>query len=59
MVKDPVCGMQVDEKKAGAISAYKGTTYHFCAPTCKIEIRREPREVYRQRRDPRREVTGG
>jgi len=35
MVKDPVCGMQVDEKKAGATSAYKGTMYHFCCPACK------------------------
>ena len=42
MVKDPVCGMQVDEKKAGAISAYKGTTYHFCSPTCKSKFDATP-----------------
>ncbi len=35
MAKDPVCGMQVDEKKAAATSVYKGSTYYFCAPGCK------------------------
>ncbi len=34
MVKDPVCGMTVDEKKA--ISAEKnGQTYYFCNPKCR------------------------
>jgi Cu+-exporting ATPase len=42
MVKDPVCGMQVDEKKAGATSAYKGTTYHFCCPACKATFDTTP-----------------
>ncbi len=35
MAVDLVCEMQVDEKKAAATSAYKGTTYSFCAPGCK------------------------
>ena len=35
MALDPVCKMQVDEKKAAATSAYKGTTYYFCASGCK------------------------
>jgi len=42
MVKDLVCGMQVDEKKAGATSAYKGTTYHFCSPACKTKFDTTP-----------------
>ena len=42
MVKDLVCGMQVDEKKAGATSAYKGTTYHFCCPACKATFDTTP-----------------
>ncbi len=29
MAKDPVCGMQVEEKKATATSVYKGATYYF------------------------------
>ncbi len=35
MAKDPVCGMEVDEKKAAATSVYKGMTYYFCAVACK------------------------
>jgi YHS domain-containing protein len=35
MAKDPVCGMEVNEKKAAAKSVHKGKTYYFCAPGCK------------------------
>ncbi len=35
MAKDPVCGMECDEKKAVAKSVCKGKTYYFCAPGCK------------------------
>ena len=35
MAKDPVCGMEVDEKKALAKSQHMGKTYYFCAPACK------------------------
>lgn len=35
MAKDPVCGMEVDEKKAAATSVHQGTTYYFCAKACK------------------------
>jgi len=43
--KDPVCGMDVDEKRAAAAglkSVYKGTTYHFCADECKKQFDKEP-----------------
>jgi len=42
MAKDPVCGMEVDEKKAVATSIYQGKTYYFCAPGCKVAFDREP-----------------
>jgi len=35
MAKDPVCGMEIDEKKAAAKSQHGGKTYYFCAPGCK------------------------
>lgn len=35
MVKDPVCGMNVDEKTAKLKSDFTGKTYYFCAPSCK------------------------
>lgn len=35
MVRDPVCGMSVDEKKARFKSEHMGKTYYFCSRQCK------------------------
>jgi Cu+-exporting ATPase len=42
MAKDPVCNMNVDEKKAAATSVYKGKTYYFCAKVCKEKFDKGP-----------------
>jgi len=42
MAKDPVCGMDVDEKTAPAKSEDKGKTYYFCAPGGKREFDKAP-----------------
>jgi YHS domain-containing protein len=42
MAKDPVCRMTVDEEKAAAKSEYKGKTYYFCAPGCKVAFDKDP-----------------
>ena len=42
MAIDPVCGMQVDEKKAAATSDYKGQKYYFCSAGCKKAFDQEP-----------------
>jgi YHS domain-containing protein len=42
MAVDPVCGMEVDESKAAATSAYQGTTYYFCAQGCKVTFDKDP-----------------
>jgi YHS domain-containing protein len=42
MAKDPVCGMDVDEKKAAGKSEYNGQTYYFCSPGCKKSFDKEP-----------------
>jgi len=34
MAKDPVWGMDVNEKTAKYKTTYKGKTYYFCAPGC-------------------------
>ena len=34
MVKDPVCGMEVDEKKSKFISSKDGKKYYFCSKDC-------------------------
>ena len=38
MAKDPICGMDVDEKAAAATSTHKGKTVYFCCPGCKKEF---------------------
>ena len=42
MAKDPVCGMEVDEKKAAATSTHQGTTYYFFAKACKATFNKNP-----------------
>lgn len=42
MVKDPVCGMDVDPANAADSVEYKGQTYYFCAPGCKVAFEKEP-----------------
>ncbi|MBT9172138.1 MAG: Copper-exporting P-type ATPase A [Syntrophomonadaceae bacterium] len=39
---DPVCKMTVDDKNAAATSSYKGTTYYFCAKSCKERFDKDP-----------------
>jgi len=41
MVKDPVCGMDVDEK-APLKSAHEGKNYVFCSASCKAKFDKEP-----------------
>ncbi|MDD1766942.1 MAG: YHS domain-containing protein [Methanomassiliicoccales archaeon] len=42
MAKDPICGMEVDEKDAKWTSQHKGKTYYFCAPGCKKKFEQDP-----------------
>jgi YHS domain-containing protein len=42
---DPVCGMEVDQKRAaaaGRTSDYRGATYYFCGDDCKKKFDAEP-----------------
>ena len=34
--------MQVEESKAAGKSEYKGTTYYFCSPGCKVSFDKNP-----------------
>jgi len=40
--KDPVCGMDVDPKKAAGSTTYKGVTYYFCSTGCLKKFQAEP-----------------
>ncbi len=42
MAKDPICGMEVDEKTAAAKSEHMGKTYYFCALGCKKAFDENP-----------------
>lgn len=42
--RDPVCGMEVDERQAAARIDYQGQTYSFCCPHCKAEFESNPAE---------------
>ena len=40
---DPICKMEVDtDNPNGGSSEYKGTSYYFCAPGCKVAFDAEP-----------------
>ncbi len=42
VVKDPVCGMDVDAATAAGHTEHDGQTYHFCSPMCKEKFDRNP-----------------
>ncbi len=44
MVKDPICGMDVDPKSAAGKSEYLGQTYYFCSNGCKKAFDKEPQK---------------
>jgi YHS domain-containing protein len=48
MVQDPVCGMQVDEKRAAHTSQVQGRTHYFCSSECKQMFDREPQRYLTQ-----------
>lgn len=42
MVKDPVCGMEVDENQVKHQVQYMNKTYYFCAQRCKASFEEDP-----------------
>jgi YHS domain-containing protein len=44
MAKDPVCGMEVDEKNAAATAEYQGKTFYFCCNGCKTKFDKAPQQ---------------
>ncbi|MCK5328040.1 MAG: heavy metal translocating P-type ATPase [Candidatus Latescibacteria bacterium] len=45
MVRDPVCGMEIEEKNAAATSVFEGKTYYFCAESCKEKFDASPERI--------------
>ena len=48
MVKDLVCGMTVDEKKAKFTSNHMGKTYYFCSANCKTTFDKNPSKYVKE-----------
>ena len=46
MAKDPVCGMNVDEKRAAGSSTYMGKTY-YCSASCRADFDMNPSKYVR------------
>src|SRR5581483_6028678 len=42
LVKDPVCGMDVDPHSAGNKAEHGGRTYYFCSARCRERFAAEP-----------------
>lgn len=57
MLKDPVCGAQVDEKSASATSSYQGQKYAFCGKECKDKFDKDPARYSRQSEPAREKIT--
>lgn len=43
-VRDPVCGMMIDDSSAAASSEYDGERYYFCSQECKTKFDRNPKQ---------------
>jgi P-type Cu+ transporter len=42
IVKDPVCGMDVDTEKSQLSLEHNGQTYWFCGKGCLLEFKDDP-----------------
>ncbi len=42
MVKDPVCGMDIDKEKAAGQQEHEGKTYYFCSASCHNKFKATP-----------------
>lgn len=51
-IKDPVCGMKVDQAKAQQKSEYQGTTYYFCSEGCKNKFDANPAQFVKKGEKP-------
>ena len=48
MVKDSVCGMEIDSSQAAAQAVYEGQAYYFCSEECRRTLEENPEECLRQ-----------
>ena len=51
LVKDPVCGMEVDVGKAAATSTHMGKTFYFCSGSCKTAFDKNPMQYMKEKKE--------
>ena len=51
IVKDPICGKEVDTLRARAVGIFGGVTYYFCSAECKAKYQ-DPRHTPRANPEP-------
>src|SRR3990172_3775912 len=51
MVKDPVCGMEIEPARAAAVHNHRGRDYYFCSADCEAKFLENP-DRYAQSSDP-------
>lgn len=42
LVKDPVCGMEIEKSDNAGEVEYKGVVYYFCSPGCRTKFEEDP-----------------
>lgn len=42
MPSDPVCGMEVDVKRAAGTRTHNSTKFYFCSPECVAKFDKDP-----------------
>jgi len=48
VVKDPVCGMEIETATAAAHTDHAGNTYYFCGTACKEKFDQNPAQYLGQ-----------
>ena len=48
MAKDPVCGMDVNERDAKGQAQYQGKTFSFCSQGCQQKFEQNPDRYARE-----------
>ncbi len=59
MVKDPVCGMEIEEQAAVASHVYDGRTYYFCSHACEEQFLEKPEFFVTPQKEPEGSLTTG
>ena len=48
VVRDPVCGMELDEENAAERSEYRGQIFYFCSDQCRNKFDENPGRYMRE-----------